>query len=174
MANTASLEKTYQKKTDRQHILDAPDTYIGSVEETEYDTFVLERSEDEEVSNKITKKQINIIPGLYKLFDEGIVNCRDHVVRMIQSPLLDKKFVSNIQVHVKDDGSIVMENDGKFPWTYLGKDLSEILKPLDMSVDEFISICDNFTNKSLFKKDSSGNLMKDKQGNLEKINYDNQ
>ena len=69
---------------------------------------------------------------------------------------------------------IVMENDGKFPWTYLGKDLSEILKPLDMSVDEFISICDNFTNKSLFKKDSSGNLMKDKQGNLEKINYDNQ
>ena len=31
---------------------------------------------------------------------------------MIQSPLLDKKFVSNIQVHVKDDGSIVMENDG--------------------------------------------------------------
>ena len=69
---------------------------------------------------------------------------------------------------------IVMENDGKFPWTYLGKDLSEILKPLDMSVDEFISICDNFTNKSIFKKDSSGNLMKDKQGNLEKINYDNQ
>ena len=28
-------------------------------------------------------KQINYIPGLYKLFDQGIVNCRDHVIRMI-------------------------------------------------------------------------------------------
>ena len=26
------LAKKYQKKTDREHILDAPDTYIGSVE----------------------------------------------------------------------------------------------------------------------------------------------
>ena len=63
-------------------------------------------------SKRIMLKTIEYIPGLYKLFDEGIVNCRDHVVRMIQSPLLDKKFVSNIQVYVKDDGSIVMENDG--------------------------------------------------------------
>ena len=28
-----SLAQTYQKKTDRQHILDNPDTYIGSVDE---------------------------------------------------------------------------------------------------------------------------------------------
>ena len=68
---------------------------------------------------------------------------------------------------------IVLANDGKFPWTYLGKKLSSILKPLDISVDEFISICDNFTNKSLFKKDFEGKLLKDKQGNLEKVNYDN-
>ena len=27
---------------------------------------------------------MDYIPGLYKLFDEGIVNCRDHVVRMKQ------------------------------------------------------------------------------------------
>ena len=31
---------------------------------------------------------------------------------MIQSPLLDKKFVSNIQIHVGEDGTIIMENDG--------------------------------------------------------------
>ena len=29
------LAKKYQKKTDREHILDAPDTYIGSVEQDE-------------------------------------------------------------------------------------------------------------------------------------------
>ena len=68
---------------------------------------------------------------------------------------------------------IVLVNDGKFPWKYLGKKLSSILQPLDMSVQEFISICDSFTNKSLFKKDLNGNLVKDKKGNLEKINYDN-
>ena len=34
MSKTKSqLAKQYQKKTDKQHILDAPDTYIGSVEE---------------------------------------------------------------------------------------------------------------------------------------------
>ena len=30
-----NLAKTYQSKTPREHILDAPDTYIGSVEEDE-------------------------------------------------------------------------------------------------------------------------------------------
>ena len=42
-----------------------------------------------------------------------------------------------------------------------------------MSVDEFIKVCDRFTNKKIFKRDSSGNLIKDSQGNLEKLNYDN-
>ena len=67
----------------------------------------------------------------------------------------------------------VKKLDGLFPWTYLGKSLQEILKPLDISVEEFIEICDQFTNKKIFKKDSSGNLIKDNKGNLTKINYDN-
>jgi len=61
--------------------------------------------------------------------------------------------------------------DGKFPWTYLGKPLSEILHPLDISVDEFIGICDQFTNKTIFKSDSKGKLLKDKSGNLFKKIY---
>ena len=32
---------------------------------------------------------------------------------------------------------------------------------------------DKFTNKDLFQKDENGNLIRDKNGNLEKINYDN-
>lgn len=69
---------------------------------------------------------------------------------------------------------IVKKHDGKFPWTYLDKPLEEILEPLDVTVDEFISICDQFTNKKLFKTDRNGNLIKDKKGNLIKINYDNE
>ena len=67
---------------------------------------------------------------------------------------------------------IVRQTDGKFPWTYLGKSLEAILKPLDITVDKFISICDRFTNKKLFKLDSHGNLIRDSEGNLTKINYD--
>jgi N-acetyl sugar amidotransferase len=68
---------------------------------------------------------------------------------------------------------MVKKHDGKFPWTYLGKPLSEILCPLELSVENFIKICDQFTNKRLFQRDSNGNLIKDASGNLKKINDDN-
>lgn len=73
----------------------------------------------------------------------------------------------------QDAIEIVKARDGKFPWTCLDKPLSEILAPLNISVDDFIKVCDRFTNKKIFKRDSAGNLIKDKFGNLEKLNYDN-
>ena len=73
----------------------------------------------------------------------------------------------------QDALDIVKIRDGKFPWTYLGKPLHDILDPLDMTVEEFIKVCDHFTNPAVFKYDTSGKLIKDKHGNLEKINYDN-
>jgi N-acetyl sugar amidotransferase len=74
----------------------------------------------------------------------------------------------------RQDGlEAVKRLDGRFPWEYLGKSLEEILEPLEMSVDEFIKICDKFTNKKIFARDSSGALVKDRDGNLTKLNYDN-
>lgn len=73
----------------------------------------------------------------------------------------------------QDALDIVKKSDGKFPWTYIGKPLKDILDPLDITVDEFIKICDSFTNKKIFKRDANGVLLKDKHGNLEKLNYDN-
>jgi hypothetical protein len=69
--------------------------------------------------------------------------------------------------------AIVRERDGKFPWTYLGKPLADILKPLDVTVEEFIEICDRFTNESLFVTKKNGSLLRDSIGNLTKQNYDN-
>jgi N-acetyl sugar amidotransferase len=63
--------------------------------------------------------------------------------------------------------------DGKFPWEYLGKGLDDILSDIGMTVDEFMHVCDRFTNKKLFKLDEKGCLSKDDKGNLTKINYDN-
>lgn len=73
----------------------------------------------------------------------------------------------------QDALDIVRRRDGTFPWTYLGKPLDQILEPLEMSVEEFIAICDRFTNKQIFKRDGAGTLVKDRHGNLEKVNYDN-
>jgi N-acetyl sugar amidotransferase len=74
----------------------------------------------------------------------------------------------------RQDGlNAVRRLDGTFPWEYLGKPLEKILHPLDITVDEFIKICDKFTNKKIFKRDDSGALIKDRDGNLTKINYDN-
>ena len=74
----------------------------------------------------------------------------------------------------RDEGNdLVKRLDGKFPWTYLGFPLEKVLDEIDISLDEFIKICDRFTNKRLFLKSSRGELIKDKDGNLTKINYDN-
>lgn len=73
----------------------------------------------------------------------------------------------------QDAVDLVRMHDGKFPWTYLGKSLEDILEPLDLTVDDFIKICDRFTNKKLFLTDARGKLVKDRHGNLTKINYDN-
>lgn len=73
----------------------------------------------------------------------------------------------------QDGVELVRKHDGQFPWTYLGKPLKEILRPLGVSLDEFVSICDRFTNKKLFVTDSRGELVRDQDGNLTKVNYDN-
>jgi DNA topoisomerase-2 len=104
------LANKYQQKTDKQHILDNPDTYIGSVEVLDSDLWILNSE-----GTKIIEKNIKYIPGLFKLFDEGIVNCRDHVVRMTQAISSGQENcipVSNIDISIGDDGTITMFNDG--------------------------------------------------------------
>jgi N-acetyl sugar amidotransferase len=68
---------------------------------------------------------------------------------------------------------IVRERDGKFPWSYLGKPLDQILQPLGLGIDEFVEICDSFTNLDLFRCDPSGGLIRERDGSLVKVNYDN-
>jgi DNA topoisomerase-2 len=104
------LANKYQQKTDKQHILDNPDTYIGSVEKVETDLWIL--NDDQ---TRIIEKNISYIPALFKLFDEGIVNCRDHVIRMqqaIQNKVENALPVNYIDISIQDDGTITMMNDG--------------------------------------------------------------
>lgn len=74
----------------------------------------------------------------------------------------------------RDDAiDLVKRHDGKFPWTYLGVPLEQLLEQIDMGLAEFVAVCDRFTNKRLFVCDRDGNLVRDRHGNLTKVNDDN-
>jgi N-acetyl sugar amidotransferase len=68
---------------------------------------------------------------------------------------------------------IVKQRDGKFPWHYLSVPLEKILSKIDLTVDEFMDVCDQFTNKDLFIKDEQGELKRASDSSLIKSNYDN-
>ena len=124
---TENLQK-YQKMTDREHILKKPDTYIGTIEPTETMEYVMDvalatvTNTDEAAAAAtaaaaaLTRRNITYIPGLYKLFDEGMVNMRDHVVRQAQAVADGKPDalpVTTLEVEIDPaDGTIHMTNDG--------------------------------------------------------------
>lgn len=71
-----TIEKLYQKKSQLEHILLRPDTYIGSVEHVTENMWVF----DDE-SGTMVLKQIEYVPGLFKIFDEVLVNAADNKQR---------------------------------------------------------------------------------------------
>jgi len=98
----------YQKKSDKEHILDNPDMYIGSIENVDANEFIYD-------SANIVRKNISYIAGLYKLFDECIVNCRDHAVRMeqlIKTNQDNNNPLTYIDINIDEEGIITFTNDG--------------------------------------------------------------
>jgi len=69
-----SIEDIYQKKTQLEHILLRPDTYIGSTEKQQQKMWVHDGA-------GIRLADIDYVPGLYKIFDEILVNAADNKVR---------------------------------------------------------------------------------------------
>ena len=125
-AAAEDLQK-YQKMTDREHILKKPDTYIGTIEPAETMEYVMDAPAVAPATNGdavataaapalLTRRSITYIPGLYKLFDEGMVNMRDHVVRQAQAVADGKPDalpVTTLEVEIDpSDGTIHMTNDG--------------------------------------------------------------
>ncbi|CAN0367953.1 unnamed protein product, partial [Hapterophycus canaliculatus] len=75
-AGGQTVEQRYQKKTQLEHILLRPDTYIGSIEKLTQDMWVYD-----DATNSIVKRMVTYVPGLYKIFDEIIVNAADNKQR---------------------------------------------------------------------------------------------
>ncbi|MDB5037193.1 MAG: Pseudaminic acid biosynthesis protein PseA,possible Pse5Ac7Ac acetamidino synthase [Bacteriovoracaceae bacterium] len=104
----------------------------------------------------------NLFHGIhdyFKFLKFGFGRATDHVCMQIRRGRLARE----------DALEIVTKQDGKFPWTYLDQPIEKMLSQIGLSVDEFVKICDRFTNKKIFKKDSKGNLAKDHKLNLQRL-----
>lgn len=91
----------YQRLTQLEHIIKRPDTYIGSVERTDQQMWVF-NSETEQMETR----KVNFVPGLYKIFDEILVNAADNK----QNDATMKYIKVNID---REKGEISIENDGR-------------------------------------------------------------
>jgi DNA topoisomerase-2 len=100
------MAAAYKKHTHREHILELPDTYIGST-----DTHAESRWIHDTATGKMAYKQLNFNPGFYKLFDEIIVNARDALVRSAEPGRTPIKHI-NVSVQQEKGLTIIVENDG--------------------------------------------------------------
>lgn len=99
--NGVSASDQYQKLSQLEHILKRPDTYIGSVEKNEVEMW---HYDQESQSMKFSK--VTIVPGLYKIFDEILVNAADNKIR--------DKSMKNIKVDIDaEKNTISVLNDGR-------------------------------------------------------------
>ena len=113
MTTAKTIEEIYQKKSQLEHILLRPDTYIGSIE---YDTQQLWVYNNQ--LKEIEFRMVKFVPGLYKIFgklilswsntflDEILVNAADNFQR--------DKTMNKINVDINQGaGTISVWNNGK-------------------------------------------------------------
>ncbi|XP_054601602.1 DNA topoisomerase 2-beta isoform X2 [Nothobranchius furzeri] len=99
-ASKLSVERVYQKKTQLEHILLRPDTYVGSLQPVTQQMWVF----DEDVG--MNQREITYVPGLYKIFDEILVNAADNKQR--------DKNMTGIKITIDpDSNTISIWNNGK-------------------------------------------------------------
>uniref|UniRef100_A0A8C6LKN0 DNA topoisomerase 2 n=2 Tax=Nothobranchius furzeri TaxID=105023 RepID=A0A8C6LKN0_NOTFU len=95
-----SVERIYQKKTQLEHILLRPDTYIGSVEPVTQQMWVYDELDG------LNCRDVTFVPGLYKIFDEILVNAADNKQR--------DKNMNRIKVSIDvENNTISVWNNGK-------------------------------------------------------------
>ncbi|ELU01637.1 hypothetical protein CAPTEDRAFT_188478, partial [Capitella teleta] len=97
-----SVERIYQKKTQLEHILLRPDTYIGSTEPVTQLMWVWDAADE-----CMVQREITFVPGLYKIFDEILVNAADNKMR-------DPKGMNTIKIDIDSESNkIKIWNNGK-------------------------------------------------------------
>lgn len=95
---TKTIEETYKKLSQREHVLHRPNMYIGEVKKSLEEMWVFR-------DNRMVKKMVEYSPGFLKVFDEVLTNALDHSNR---DPTVDKiKLDYNVET-----GEITVYNTG--------------------------------------------------------------
>ena len=104
----AATTRVYKKHTHHQHILELPDTYVGSTKTNEEVRWIYDPT-----TNKMVYKRLHYNPGLYKIFDEIVVNARDEFVRSTMTAGMTPIKKIDISVVSRDGDTVIsVENDG--------------------------------------------------------------
>lgn len=99
----------------REHVLERTGMYAGSVVPDKWTTHVYDRE-----AGRMVKRDLTVVPALYKVFDELVVNAIDHVTRMAQAiaaaggpEASDVVPVRNIRIAIdRASGRVDVTNDG--------------------------------------------------------------
>ena len=101
-------KRVYKKHTHHQHILELPDTYVGSTKTNEESRWMFDSA-----SGKMVWRKLWFNPGLYKIFDEIIVNARDEFIRSTTTAGMTPIKRIDVTVESRDGETIIsVENDG--------------------------------------------------------------
>lgn len=100
-AKKMEIEDIYKKKDPITHILDLPDTYVGSIE---MDTKRMWIYDDDD--ERMIEKEVTFSPAFLKICDEILVNASDHQV-------LEKSCKTIKVITDEENGCISVYNDGK-------------------------------------------------------------
>lgn len=97
-----SIEQIYQKKSQLEHILLRPDTYVGSIEVQAQDLWVFDT-----VQSRMVYRKVSYVPAMYKIFDEILVNAADNLMR-------DPEGMDTIKVDIEPKtNTISVMNNGR-------------------------------------------------------------
>ena len=101
MKKKETIEEQYQKLTQYEHILKRPDSYIGSIEFQKERLWVYNNE-----TEKLEFRDIKYVPGLFKIFDEILVNAADNYQ--------NDNSMKYIKVEIKQsENKIKIKNGGK-------------------------------------------------------------
>ena len=80
-SSRSGAAEVYERKTPLEHVLLRPGMYIGSVAPTRAATWVLEEGSVEAGTPSMERRELAVVPGVCKIFDEILVNAADNLQR---------------------------------------------------------------------------------------------
>ena len=99
MGPKKTVEQTYQKLSDIEHVLHRPGMYIGDIDHINSERWVFE-------NESMIRKSLNFSPGFYKIFDEAFTNATDHSQRDLTMKKIEISILEN-EITVFNDGEAI-------------------------------------------------------------------